>query len=98
MAEFAKAMLSGQAMGERDTKKVGPCDGSDPDKTFGGSVGRYSHLSRLTAEGPLSAFLVRKKTMIGPSSARRYWEVCQCSFSPESKEALERLTQRSESP
>lgn len=101
MATFAKAMLGGQAITERDVRKVGTCDGSDSDKTLRwlrltSTVTYPFEIARLTAEGPLAAFLAKRKTKDWPTIRQKIAEMfISAAFQQNQREALERLSQRS---
>lgn len=104
LAEYMKSMLSGKALGERDAKKVGFCDGTDGTKVLRwlrllDSVQYPMEIAKITADGPLAAFLKTHshsnwKTMRSEIA----YNFISAAFQQTQRDELEQISQRSGEP
>ena len=97
-------MSDGRAMVERNIKKVGACDGADPEKTLRwlralDTIPTPVQIARVTAEGALSDYLETCKSKEWPKLRQKIAEnFVSAAFEQTQREALESLTQRSGEP
>ena len=101
MAQLSLAMGDCKASIERQIKKVGDCDGSDPEKTLRwlralDNASNPLNVAKVTATRPLAAYVNNAKSKTWFPLRKKIAEnFVHAGFQQNQRDALEKLTQRS---